>query len=177
MSDRNLILFLQIGSTGALLDYLSRIRAAGELDDTGICGLEIRAIEGIALKQAMQINADALFSLQVFDTEGHASVNSDKTKEGLSLFGILNTTKTALGRSLLREWFLRPSLSLATINARHDAVTCFVRPENLTISNSMHSHLYGIKNVPRIVQLMRSGKAKVYDWQGLVKVRFAMFSQ
>lgn len=54
----------------------------------------------------MQINADALLfvgltlyfadvltldtsfsSLQVFENESHASVHSDKTKEGLSLFG------------------------------------------------------------------------------------------
>jgi hypothetical protein len=51
----------------------------------------------------MQINADALSyvdrlarqtciltlnsSLQVFENESHASVHSDKTKEGLSLFG------------------------------------------------------------------------------------------
>ena len=54
----------------------------------------------------MQINADALLyvfilrpkyspkftnkcsSLQIFDNESHASVHSDKTKEGLSLFGL-----------------------------------------------------------------------------------------
>lgn len=159
-----------MGSIGALLDHLCRVRAAGDLEDAGIGGLEIRAIEYMALKQVMQINADALFSLQVFDTENHASINSDKTKEGLSLFGILNNTKTALGKSLMREWFLRPSLSLAVVNARHEAVACFMRPENLTISTSIHSHLQGIKNVPRIIQLMRSGKARLADWQGLVKV-------
>lgn len=55
-------------------------------------------------EQFMQINADALSwvyafvssfefsfewyrSLRVFDTESHASIHSDKTKEGLSLFG------------------------------------------------------------------------------------------
>jgi DNA mismatch repair protein MSH5 len=34
----------------------------------------------------------------------------------------------------------------------------------------MHSHLKGIKNVPRILGIMRTGRAKVSDWQGLVKV-------
>jgi DNA mismatch repair protein MSH5 len=124
-------------------------------------------------------------SLQVFENESHASVHSDKTKEGLSLFGAhlhdqsflahiragtLNSTKTTLGRALLRTWLLRPSLSLSIIKARHDAVACFVSAENLVPAHTMHGHLKGIKNVPRILEIMRSGKAKMSDWQGLVKV-------
>ncbi|KAH8104687.1 DNA mismatch repair protein MutS [Cristinia sonorae] len=165
---------LCMGSVGALLDHLAKVRAVGELDDEGISGLEIRDIEYIALSQAMQINADALSSLQIFDAENHASMHSEKTKEGLSLFGILNSTKTSLGRALLREWFLRPSLSLAVIQGRHDAVSCFIRPDNWTITTSMHNHLRGIKNVPRTMEIMKSGKARLSDWQGIMK--FAYYS-
>ncbi|KZT73910.1 hypothetical protein DAEQUDRAFT_702916 [Daedalea quercina L-15889] len=163
---------LCLGSVGALLDHLTRIRAVGNLDDEGINGLEVRAIEPIALSQAMQINADALFSLQVFEDENHASIHSDKTKEGLSLFGILNNTRTTLGRALMREWLLRPSLSLSVINARHDAIACFIQPDNQATAGSMHSHLNGIKNIPRILGLMKAGKARVSDWQCLVKFTF-----
>ena len=143
-----------------------------DLEDDGISGLEIRSIEYIALKDVMQINADALYSLQVFDSENHASIHSDKTKEGLSLFGILNNTKTSLGKALLREWLTRPSMSPAVISTRHDAVECFMRSENLGTVSAMHIHLKGIKNVPRILSAMKSSKAKVSDWQGLVKVAF-----
>ncbi|KAH9841446.1 DNA mismatch repair protein MutS [Rhodofomes roseus] len=163
---------LCLGSVGALLDHLTRIRAVGDLDDEGINGLEVRAIEPLAPHQTMQINADALFSLQIFEDESHASIHSDKTKEGLSLFGILNNTKTTLGRALMREWLLRPSLSLSVIGARHDAVACFVRPDNQAAAGSMHSHLKGIKNVPRILGIMRAGKDRVSDWQCLVKFTF-----
>lgn len=159
-----------MGSVGALLDHLAKVRAVGELDDEGIGGLEVRDIEYIAFKQAMQINADALFSLQIFDTENHASAHSDKTKEGLSLFGILNNTKTSLGRSMLRKWFLRPSLSIPVIEGRHDAVACFMCPENITIADSMHNHLHGIKNVPKTIEAMRSGKARISDWQCIMRV-------
>jgi DNA mismatch repair protein MSH5 len=72
---------------------------------------------------------------------------------------------------MLRAWLLRPSLSLAVINARHDAVECFTRPENLDISNIMHDQLGGIKNVPRILSALRAGKASLANWQGLVRVR------
>ncbi|KAJ7134704.1 DNA mismatch repair protein MutS [Mycena epipterygia] len=163
---------LCIASIGALLDHLVRERAVNDLDDEGVAGLEVRDIEAISLDQVMQINADALFSLQVFENESHASVHSDKTKEGLSLFGTLNNTKTTLGRALLRTWLLRPSLSLPVIKARHDAVACFVSSENLVPAYAMHGHLKGIKNVPRILEIMRSGKAKMSDWQGLVKFTF-----
>ncbi|KAK7681540.1 hypothetical protein QCA50_015272 [Cerrena zonata] len=163
---------LCLGSIGALLDHLSRMRAAGELDDEGIGGLDIRAIEYLPLKQVMQINADALQSLQIFEEENHASVNSDKTKEGLSLFGILNSTKTTRGRLMMREWLLRPSLSLDVIAARHDAVDCFMRPDNVPIADSMHNHLNGMKNVPKMMNVLKAGKAKLSDWQGVVKFVF-----
>ena len=84
--------------------------------------------------------------------------------------GTLNNTKTALGRSLLRTWLLRPSLSLAVINARHDAVACFLRSENIVPAGVMHAHLNGVKNVPRILGVMRTGRARLSEWQGLVKV-------
>jgi DNA mismatch repair protein MSH5 len=84
--------------------------------------------------------------------------------------GILNNTTSSLGRSLLRTWLLRPSLSIPVITARHDAVACFLRPENLVTAAAMHSHLKGIKNVPRILGTIRCGKAGVGQWQGLVKV-------
>ena len=160
-----------MGAIGALLDHLVRLRAVGELDDCSIGGLEIRGIEYLSLRDVMQVNSDALYSLQIFDEESHASVHSDKTKEGLSVFGILNNTRTILGKALLREWLLRPSTSIPVINARHEAVSCFVNPENVSIVSSMQTHLKGIKNVPKILAIMRTGKAQVADWQGLVTVR------
>ncbi|EMD39519.1 hypothetical protein CERSUDRAFT_111843 [Gelatoporia subvermispora B] len=163
---------LCLGSVGALLDHLARTRAIADLEDEGIEGLGIRSIEALPLSQSMQINTDALFSLQIFSEENHASIHSDKTKEGLSLFGILNSTKMTLGRLLMREWLLRPSTSLEVIQARHDAVACFLRPENLATSGVMHAQLKGVKNIPKILGVMKAGKGKVSDWQVLVKFTF-----
>lgn len=76
-----------------------------------------------------------------------------------------------LGRNLLRQWLLRPSLTLSTIKSRHDAVTCFVHPENIATADLLHQHLTKIRNVPRILAIMKTGRHKVKDWQGLVVVR------
>jgi len=62
-------------------------------------------------------------------------------------------------------------MSLSTIRSRHDAVDCFSLSENMITANTLHNHLKGLKNVPRIMSQMRSGRAKLSDWQGLVKVR------
>jgi len=85
--------------------------------------------------------------------------------------GILNNTRTTLGRNLLREWLLRPSLSLSVIAARYSAVACFVDPDNITTADDIQGHLSGIKNTPRVLKMLKSGKGKVKDWQGLVEVR------
>lgn len=84
--------------------------------------------------------------------------------------GILDATRTSLGRILLRQWLLRPSLSLDVINSRHDAVECLSNADNIVTSNTMHSHLKGLKNVPRILKLLKRGSAGLNDWEGLVKV-------
>lgn len=83
---------------------------------------------------------------------------------------MLNNTQTTVGRALLRMWLLRPSMSLTVIQARHDAVECFTMSENVVTTIAMHNHLKGIKGISRAMSQVRSGKAKVVDWQGLVKV-------
>ncbi|KAK0187908.1 DNA mismatch repair protein MutS [Armillaria mellea] len=163
---------LCVASIGALLDHLVRERALNDLEGEGTHGLDIREIEILALNEVMQINADALHSLQIFENESHACAQSDKTKEGLSLFGILDTTKTTLGRALLRTWLLRPSVSLSVIGSRHDAVECFMRVENVGSTSSLNGHLKGIKNVPRMLGILKDGRGKISDWQGLVKFTF-----
>lgn len=72
-------------------------------------------------------------SLQIFDVESHASIHSDKTKEGLSLFGIMNLARTPSGKALMRQWFLRPLLDFNAIESRQNAVECFVRSENCEV--------------------------------------------
>ncbi|KAL9710968.1 hypothetical protein Ac2012v2_005508 [Leucoagaricus gongylophorus] len=163
---------LCMASVGALIDYLVREQAMSDFDDEGIQGLKVRNIEILTLNEVMHINTDALISLQIFENENHASVHSEKFKEGLSLYGTLNYTKTALGRSLLYSWLLRPSFSMPVIKSRHGAVACFSKFENLISANAMHNHLKGIKNVPRILANMNAGKTKLSDWQALAKFSF-----
>ncbi|KAI6114298.1 DNA mismatch repair protein MutS [Pisolithus sp. B1] len=162
---------LCLSSVGALIDFLTRERAA-ESEYDGPEALEIQSIEALVLDKVMHINADALYSLQVFESENHASMYSEKTKEGLSLFGIFNTTRTSLGRSLLRTWLLRPSLSLEVLEARHTAIECFLLPENTPAISALQTHLKGTTNVPKTIKTLKCGKGTANDWQALVKFTY-----
>ncbi|KAF8294171.1 hypothetical protein DL93DRAFT_856925 [Clavulina sp. PMI_390] len=159
---------LCMSAVGALLDHLARVQAVGDLDHEGIVSLDIQKIEILALDQVMQINADALSSLQIFDDESHASMHSNRSKEGLSLFGILDFTKTNAGRTLLRQWCIRPLLSIPEIEARHDAVACFIRGENTPITDAMHGQLKVFKNAPRAFTRIKMGKGATIEWRTLV---------
>lgn len=48
----------------------------------------------------------------------------------LSRLGIMNVTRTPLGKFMMKQWFLRPSLDIELIESRYDAVECFLRGEN-----------------------------------------------
>ncbi|KAG8772051.1 MutS protein msh5 [Ceratobasidium sp. 428] len=184
---------LCMGATAALLDQLLRVQAALELDESQnhIGALNIDSIEVLTLDEVMQINADALSyvtapifdreflpympagsSLQIFDDENHASVHSDKTKEGHSLFQLINHTSTHLGRGLLRRWCLRPSLSIPIIKARHAAIECFNLPDNIAISNDLSSNLRALCVVPKAMALLRTGRGRLSEWRAIANFSY-----
>lgn len=61
-------------------------------------------------------------------------------------------------------------MSIPVISARHDAVDCFTSPDNISTAEAIQNHLKGLRNVPRILMLLKSGKAGIRDWEGIVKV-------
>ncbi|CAE6386833.1 unnamed protein product [Rhizoctonia solani] len=165
---------LCLSSAAALLEQLLRVQATEELDETQnhLGALRINNIEILSLNQVMHVNADALASLQVFDDENHASIHSDKTKEGHSLFQLLNHTSTHMGRALLRRWCLRPSLSITTITARHAAIECFALAENKNSVSSIRTNLSGLCQVPKTMALLRTGRGKLSEWRGVAKFAY-----
>ena len=74
-------------------------------------------------------------------------MHSRAHKEGLSLFGVLDTTLTPLGRRLLRTWLLRPSADPKILQTRHEAVALFVRPENEGVISQVRNCLKNVTNI------------------------------
>ncbi|CAG8440083.1 18808_t:CDS:10 [Acaulospora morrowiae] len=157
---------------GALISYISRGNSTIDGLQDSHQFMEVLGIEQFSLSQFMHVNGDTLCSLQIFEDESHPNMHMQaRSKEGLSLFGILNNTRTSTGKQLLKQWFLRPTLDLSILDERFHTIECFLQPYNLDVSDQLISSLKHIKNIPKIIGRMK-GKLNVKDWQSLLQFAF-----
>ncbi|TPX44569.1 hypothetical protein SeLEV6574_g04420 [Synchytrium endobioticum] len=162
-----------IASAGALICWMVGSGLRSGDGDYDLSDFSVEKIEQFKLSNFMHLNMDAFVSLGIFSEELHPSMHSRRSREGLSLFGIMDTTRTAPGRALLRNWFLRPALDLDVLQERHEAIAYFVRPDMYHVSETLKSGLKQIKNMPRILQRIKS-RLSLKEWESLVK--FALSS-
>lgn len=109
----------------------------------------------------------------MFLDDAHPSMHSRHRKEGLSLYSLLDSTLTPLGKRLLRSWLLKPSADPGVIQRRHDAISLFTRGENETAIMQLRAGLKMIGNIRKLVRNMQSQPA-VADFQAIL--RFAYYS-
>ena len=95
----------------------------------------------------MFIDANSLCALQIFETENHPNINATKGKEGLSLFNLLNFTKTSGGKRTLRSWLLRPLIEKKKIEGRYDVVEFLCNQENEPLLKTIGTKLRHVKDV------------------------------
>ncbi|KAK3616211.1 hypothetical protein LTR56_026103 [Elasticomyces elasticus] len=148
-----------VGCAGAVLSYLQRRRTTSYLpgDQAASAMFRIATVEMFSLSGSMFINADTLLSLQITSTESHPNAQyqgpagkgwSSGAKEGLSVYGLFHhQAKTAQGRALLRQYFLRPSLNIAVINERLNTISVLLRPDNTTAMERLTESLSKIKDM------------------------------
>lgn len=117
------------------------------------------------LRETMFINADTLHSLQILDAESHPhshnrgpTKSSSGAKEGLSVYGLFHhLARTSQGRFLLRQYFLRPSMNLGTIEERLDTTSVFVRPDNDSVLQSLTQNMKNIGNMRMVLINLKKG--------------------
>ncbi|CAL1542302.1 unnamed protein product [Lymnaea stagnalis] len=159
-----------IRAVGGLLKYLQKSRVGVELEDTDtqvpVFGFHIYTIEN-----QIQIDTMTYWGLSIFNTELHPSVYKSGTssKEGLSLFGILNRCKSSVGSRMLRGWFLRPLKNAALLNQRYDAISFFLKSCNIDTVKNLQECLKKIKYLPKILLKMTKAQATIGDWVALFK--------
>ena len=91
-----------------------------------------------------------------------------KTQEGGrvgSLWALLDHTKTSFGSRKLKEWILRPSLSVQEIHRRQDSVEGLIK--NQEALGSLACILQNISDVERIMTRVAAGNASPRDLGGL----------
>ena len=125
---------LAVKALSALFDYLSRTQITGlermnEVDigtDAGVMGLDINARRNLELTETLR----------------------NKEKRG-SLLWVLDRTKTAMGKRLIKAWLEQPLLSPAKITRRQNAVEeLFQNPQLL---DQLTEQLTGIYDLERIM--------------------------
>ncbi|KAM7432071.1 MutS protein 5 [Porites harrisoni] len=99
-----------VRSAGALIKYIDKKRIGVELEDPDV-RVPILGLKVFSLNDLLIVDNNTYSALQIFQKERHPSVykvgtGNSGAKEGLSLFGIINRTKSVLGSHMLRMWFL-----------------------------------------------------------------------
>jgi DNA mismatch repair protein MutS len=90
-----------------------------------------------------------------------APINMNRQAYKATLLNVLDSTCTAMGGRLLREWLLRPLNNLEQIKVRHDAVELMVR--NQSYLRSLRDVLGGIRDVERLISRIGSTSGNPRD--------------
>ena len=146
LSEKSLIVL----SLGALLDYLGR---------TQINGLErLNELELETGSAVMGLDLNARRNLELTETL------RNKEKRG-SLLWVLDQTKTAMGKRLIKAWLEQPLLSPAKITLRQNAVAELV--DNPQLLDQATEQLTGIYDLERIMTRIVYGSANGRELRSL----------
>lgn len=148
------------------------IRAAGALlGHVGLNTLEsapsIRLHE-ISASSLLRIDANVLQSLQIFRHEYHPSAAGiGGSKEGFSLFNLVNRAKSVGGRQLLKQWMMRPLRDLPLLQERQDHVMALRDPRCDGVVKQSFGVLGSVKDMRRICARIASLQSSWSDWLAL----------
>jgi len=140
------------------------------------------------------IDASSLSALQIFKPEQHPSAHGlGGAKEGMSLFGILDTTQSPSGRSLLRyiktlfffaaeligqsrKWMLRPMRDTLRITERLDCISFLSQPSSKEFLETTRKLLKRCSDLTTICGRIRTYQCSVTDWDHVFQVRTELFA-
>ncbi|KAK6359117.1 MutS protein msh5 [Orbilia brochopaga] len=146
--------YVSVGCAGAVLIYIRRkLKIQNPFADSGAPNDGVSRLKLWTMANSMFINADTMTSLQIFGSESHPAVKAQMAdiKGGVSLFNLVNKTRTPQGSHYLKQMFLRPSLDIAVITARHNAIHTLNRPDN---SNAVGGLNKSLKRVPDMIRTL-----------------------
>ena len=113
------------GCLGALLSHLVTLQLPGQSTDT----LTVATIRAIPAASIVHCDALTIRTLGIFASEHHPGTAST-VKEGVSVYAMLNRTKSGVGGRMLREWLAWPTTDRTVLEARLNAIEFFMRAEN-----------------------------------------------
>ncbi|KAI8320075.1 hypothetical protein GQ54DRAFT_264213, partial [Martensiomyces pterosporus] len=154
-----------VGCVGALLGHLQT-----KYDG----GLPLAYIRISKLQSFMMVSRDVLNSLLIIEDDRHPNMHTQaKSKEGMSLFKLLDRTKSAGGREMLKQWVTCPLQNLSEINERLEAVSFLVSPTRSDAVNAMRQALCKIKSIRAICSRVQT-ELLAADLEHLAQLAYAV---
>ncbi len=120
--------------------------------------LSVNHIDYYTEQQFMRLDLMTLRNLEITETM------RTKSKRG-SLLWVLDRTKTAMGKRLLRAWAEKPLMDISEINNRQNAVEQL--QENALLSGEIENGLSGVRDIERIITKAVYGTANAKDLRTL----------
>jgi len=133
-------------AVGALLKYLQETQK-------GLSEVQF-SFSAYSLNDFMVLDAETRRNLELTETL------RDNKPEG-SLLGVLDRTKTPMGKRMLRAWVNKPLLDLDQINSRLDAVEFFYK--NGVLRQKLEPLLAELHDIERIVGRLNNSSARPGD--------------
>ena len=131
---------------GAVIEYLYE---TGKSTD-----ISVNKIDVYSDKQFMRLDMTAIRNLEITETM------RSKSKKG-SLLWVLDKTRTAMGKRLMRSWMEKPLLNITQINLRQNAVEELCG--DTVLRGELSEGLSGIRDVERIITKTVYGTASPKD--------------
>uniref|UniRef100_A0A6B2G029 MutS protein homolog 5 (Trinotate prediction) n=1 Tax=Myxobolus squamalis TaxID=59785 RepID=A0A6B2G029_MYXSQ len=134
----------------------------------------IIGFKNINMEKLLNIDSNTFNALQIFkrDFRSQATVdNKIVTKEGFSLFGIMNHTRSQVGFRMLKQWFLQPLADFNKIVERQEAISLLKDPMHEMTLNSIRNHIRQLKSASKLSQKIKCSTLTASDWNQLQKAQ------
>lgn len=131
---------------GAVIEYLYETGKNGNIS--------VNKIDFYTDSQFMRLDMTAVRNLELTETM------RTKSKKG-SLLWVLDKTKTAMGKRLMRSWLEKPLVNIAQINMRQNAVEELC--SGTVLRGETAERLSGIKDIERLMTKVVYGTASARD--------------
>ncbi|OQR85628.1 hypothetical protein ACHHYP_11640 [Achlya hypogyna] len=122
-----------IRAVGALLMFLSSEKIVNQLETSTT--ISVLAVEKATLDGVMLIDSIALKSLHIFNEA--CGKHLETHSYDINVFALLDNTMTKSGKTMLRQWMLKPLTRIQAIEERQDVVEFFVSSEQNDLANSL----------------------------------------
>ena len=128
----------------------------------------------------LRLDESTLRTLRIFATDRHPLVvansscgmnDRNRSKEGFSLFALLDRTRSKAGRERLRRWMTQPLRDVVAIRERHVGMELFLHPESRPAASLVVDQLSAVGSMDSILlRMQRCCAAQPNDFLALIRM-------